>query len=90
MSGRGILENWRTVVGCTVVLSRARTAVDPDAGKKRGGNEVEELADEAGERKRRVDKGSMEIERGIERRRKGGRKRSYLTSLQNGTVTNSD
>lgn len=41
-------------------------------------------------RERRVDKGSMEIERGIERRRKGGRKRSYLTSLQNGTVTNSD
>lgn len=45
-----ILENWRTVVGCTVVLSQARTAVDPDAGKKRGGNEVEELADEARER----------------------------------------
>ena len=43
------------------------------------------------ERERRVDKGSMEIERrGRERRRKGGRKRSYLTSLQNGTVTNSD
>lgn len=82
------------MVGCTVVLSQARTAVDPDAGKKRGGNEVEELADEARERERRVDKGSMEIERGRgdgrERRRKGGRKRSYLTSLQNGTVTNSD
>lgn len=72
-------------------MSQARTAVDPDAGKKRGGNEVEELADEARERERRVDKGSMEIERrGRERRRKGGRKRSYLTSLQNGTVTNSD
>lgn len=45
-------------------MSQARTAVDPDAGKKRGGNEVEELADEARERERRVDKGSMEIERG--------------------------
>lgn len=52
------------MVGCTVVLSRARTAVDPDAGKKRGGNEVEELADEARERKRRVDKGSMENREG--------------------------
>lgn len=55
------MENWRTVVGCTVVLSQARTAADPDAGKKRGGNEVEESSGrERGARW--VDKG-MEIER---------------------------
>ena len=36
---RGILENWRTVVVARRFCLRGEAA-DPDAAKKRGGNEV--------------------------------------------------